>query len=463
VTLTTRVSLFFLSTLGLVLAGFSVTLYLLAGAYLRGQAAERLQAALNTLNAAAEVGPADIEWELNQRHLNLGPAILWLVNDDHGGLVDQSGEDAVALLTEPVAGPRPAKRLDRQGASWLVQQKVLVPDGTTSPHHGPDDGKKYPSLRIAASVPLGPMEATLHRLGWVLLGLSLGIWLLVFLAGRFLCRRALFPLTHMAESARTMDAVTADGRLPPAGTGDELDELGQAFNSLLDRLRESFERQRRFTGDASHQLRTPLTAILGQIEVALRRERPATEYQRVLATVRDRAEHLHRIVEALLFLARADSEAPLPDRRQLELSQWLSELVRSQEDVPRAADLLVDSSGPAWVVVPPVLLEELVNLLLDNARKYSDPGTPITLGLRQEGEFVELSVRDRGAGIAPDDLPLVFTPFFRSDDARRQGVEGLGLGLSIAQRLAHACGATLTATSTVGEGSCFTVRLARIV
>src|SRR5438045_9495412 len=113
----------------------------------------------------------------------------------------------------------------------------------------------------------------------------------------------------MAYHIRLMSAANLDDRLPDVQSRDELDELSRSFNGLLDRLQESFERQRRFTGDASHQLRTPLTAILGQLEVALRRERPAEEYQRVLAQVHERAGHLRRIVESLLFLARAAAAA----------------------------------------------------------------------------------------------------------------------------------------------------------
>src|SRR5438067_10947151 len=110
----------------------------------------------------------------------------------------------------------------------------------------------------------------------------------------------------MAGAAREMAVDDLGRRLPMAATGDELGDLSRAFNNLLDRLQESFARQKRFTGDASHQLRTPLTAIRGHIEVALRRERSAGEYRAVLSTVEQKAGHLQRIVESLLFLARAD-------------------------------------------------------------------------------------------------------------------------------------------------------------
>src|SRR5262249_6824630 len=149
---------------------------------------------------------------------------------------------------------------------------------------------------------------------------------------------------------RGMDAGDLGQRLPGVRSGDELEDLSRAFNSLLERLQESFERQRRFTGDASHQLRTPLAAMLGQVEVALRRERPAAEYQRILTSVKEQGERLRRIVESLLFLARADAEARLPDRERLDLRPWLVAHLRSWSDHPRTGDLVLraDDIDAAW-------------------------------------------------------------------------------------------------------------------
>src|SRR4029077_13550209 len=122
-------------------------------------------------------------------------------------------------------------------------------------------------------------------------------------------RRALGPVTRMAEAARSMGAADLSERLPTPTSADELADLGEAFNGLLDRLGEALERERRFAGEASHQLRTPLAAVIGQVEVALRRDRSPDEYRRVLDSVLSQAERLRRVVEALLFLARTESDA----------------------------------------------------------------------------------------------------------------------------------------------------------
>jgi signal transduction histidine kinase len=305
------------------------------------------------------------------------------------------------------------------------------------------------------------VQTALRELAATLGGLSAGIMLIAAFIGRTVCRRALLPLNRMAVAASEMDATDLARRLPSVATNDELENLNRSFNSLLDRLQESFERQRRFTGDASHQLRTPLAAILGQIEVALRRERSVDEYQQVLSKVHGRAGHLHRIVESLLFLARANSEARLPDFEPICLNSWLPQQLEKWSESERTQDIVFESHDmePCVVHVQSALLAELVDILVDNACKYSAPGTPIQIGLERDGNAVCVRIKDQGTGIAEADLPRLFTPFFRSAETRRRGIEGAGLGLSIARRLARLFGGELSGTSRLGVGSCFTLRL----
>ena len=279
--------------------------------------------------------------------------------------------------------------------------------------------------------------------------------------GRWTCRRALAPVSRMAKAARSITATNLDQRLPTTQTKDELGELGIAFNGLLDRLQDSFERQRRFTGDASHQLRTPLTAMLGQAEVALRHDRTTSEYRAVLERVQDQALELRQIVEMLLFLARADAEACPPPCEPVTLRAWVGDYLARWSAHPRAADLRLDlpADDELGVEANQPLLSQLLDNLLENAWKYSNRGSPVTLRLRREGGIVTLSVEDAGSGIPAEDLPHIFEPFHRSAASRRQGVAGVGLGLAIARRIAVALGGSLNAESVLGQGSRFTLRL----
>jgi heavy metal sensor kinase len=490
VSLTTRLTAFFLAALAAVLAGFSATLWLLAREYLHRQVDDRLEATIQTLVASIEFELAGLEWEPNQQlkarrsgnsgatghrvvALPQGPGadqVRWVVRDGRtGAVVDRSlnleGEAGRRLASDPrpVLSDRTALRRERFGGiPWRVaERRVVAADFRGQPRAESDAGPSYASLILTAGRSLVPVKVALGNLARLLAGLSLAVWLIAAALGRGLCRRALVPVTRMAEAARGMNAADLDQRLPASQTGDELQDLGDAFNDLLDRLHEAFERQRRFTGDASHQLRTPLAALLGQVEVTLRRERSADDLRRVLSLVRDQAAQLSQIVEALLFLARADAEAVLPGRDASDLDRWIDVHRERWSGHPRAADLRVanDAGGPLRVRVHLPLLAQLLDNLLDNALKYSEPGTPVTIRLGRASGQVTLSVEDRGCGIDPADLPQIFEPFYRAPSARREGRAGTGLGLAVAYRIATALGGSLAASSTPGQGSRFTLCL----
>jgi two-component system, OmpR family, sensor kinase len=479
-TLTTRLSVFFLASLALVLAGFSTTLFVLVRTYLHRQVDERLKSAIDTLSAAVEVGPQGVEWEPNERRLSLGrdggpDQVRWLVCESHGRVVDRSSNSAghdflLDCSWRMLSDPPSFHEESSQGETWRMLQR-RVPDFIPSGERdlplvvGSDDADRrdqvYPALALTAGVSLEPIRLALRNLAVVLCALSLGLWLLAAFLGRWLCRRALAPVSEMAAAARAMGSVERDHRLPVPARGDELEDLGRAFNDLLNRLDESFERQRRFTGDASHQLRTPLTGMLGQIEVSLRRDRSPQEYRQTLELIHGQAGQLRAIVESLLFLARADAEARLPDLEIIDLNAWLREHVARWANHPRFSDLREEypSCEPIWVRVQTPLLGQLLDNLWDNACKYSEAGAPIAVRLEKGADAVTLVIQDAGRGIAPEDLPHVFEPFYRSPRDRQRGATGIGLGLAVARRIATAFGGTLEVESRFGEQSQFKLAL----
>ncbi len=474
-TMTKRLSVFVLAMLGSVLVGFSLTLYWLSGRYLRGQVEERLDAVLSTLSAAVEDTPHGLEWERQERTLNLdgassGVAVVWFITDGQGGILDRSSQSQTSELIQIEAGdaPNAASRENRVATAgdWQLRRTRIKathpPPAQAATGSRPlEKGRRYSELVVNVGTSLAPLHATMTRLALTLAGLSVLIVLAALVAVRYVCRRILSPVSRMAVAAAGIGADDLARRLPAITTEDELGQLNQAFNGLLDRLQESFERQRRFTGEASHQLRTPLAGILGQIEVALRRDRPVEEYQRVLSAVHQRGSHLTKIVESLLFLSRANADAAVAALENLCLNSWLPTQLDSWSHHERASDIVLNvNPGPAcWVLAHPALLGELVDILVDNACKYSPPGSPIEITLERDAAAVQIKVADQGSGITPGDLPHVFTPFFRSEESHRRGVEGTGLGLSIARRLAHVFRGELTVESQPGHGSSFLLRL----
>jgi heavy metal sensor kinase len=460
-TLTTRVSAFFLGWLGLALAGFAVAVYQVERANLYRQADDRLAATLDALVAGAEADEQGVEWEPHERTLPRGDgpaAVAWVVLDPSKRTLDRSGP---ATPDWRAIGDAP------DGSAWRVARRRV--DARHHQARPPDHRalsqeplavRKYHFLDFVAAVPLGPIPDELNRLARWLAALAGGLWLVAVVIGRWLCRRTLAPVSEMADAARTISPADPGERLHVRPTGDELEDLGRALNGALARLEEAFDRQARFTGDAAHQLRTPLAAVLGQVEVALRRDRDPADYRATLAAVAEQVRHLHRLTEALLFLARADAEAARPDLADVRLAEWLAEYL----DRWRAAhpsvqvELAVDgSTGP--VRAHPELLAQLLDNLLDNAVKYGPPGGPVQIRVGLRDGSVEVAVTDAGPGIATEDLPRVFEPFFRSSAARAAGVRGVGLGLSVARRIAEAMGATLTAASEPGRGSRFVLRM----
>ncbi|AMV39733.1 sensor histidine kinase [Planctomyces sp. SH-PL62] len=467
-TLHARISRFFLATLAIVLFGFSTLLYAVSARYLHRRTEDRVESILNTLAAAAEITPGGVEWEPEERSLSFGRrapegGFQWTVSDERGAAIDGSTPRTILARDDPdrsLDGRRAFRMKDERGLGWAVGVRVLAPETAgfpAAPGLAPDI---HPALILRAAVATADVEVALRNLSLFLAGASIGVWVPAFLAGRRLVRRALLPLTEMALAAHEIRGDDLAMRLPTPATGDELEELGGSFNALLGRLQESFERQRRFTGDASHQLRTPLTAIQGQVDLALRRDREPEEYRRTLELVRRKTQHLRRIVEALLFLARADRESSEPALQVVDLAEWLPEHLHAWREPPRAAEIRLETSGepPMAVAAHVALLAEMVDNLVDNATRHGRSGTPVAVGLARRGGRIELTVEDRGPGVSAADLPHLFEPFYQTEGARSRGAGGVGLGLSIVKRLAEVFGATVAVASEPGRGARFLVR-----
>ena len=470
----TRLTWFFLASLAIVLAGFSIALYAMAAQHLHRQEVERLESALNTIAAAAEIGPEGVEWEPAERSLSFGRRTLegqfvWRVGDQQGNRIDGSASGELDSLLSQLRGGvrhshRPRMTLDTGGTNWWVISRRLGRPGpaNSSARILPITQGRYSALVLGVAASTAPTRATLRNLGLTLLGLSVAIWSIALAVSQHVCQVALRPLTAMAETANAMGGDDPGRRLPTPATGDELAELGRSFNALLDRLGESLERQQRFTGDASHQLRTPLTALQGQVEVALRHDRPLEEYQRVLTLVRSKTRHLRQIVEGLMFLSRADAEARRPDLERFSFEDWLRTYLEAWPNSRRDDLVLVSDQtnlGNDSVLAHPPLLGELLDNLLDNAAKYSPLGTPIKVRLHHGPNSIDLTVSDKGPGIDPIDQPHLFRPFYRAEAERIRGTVGTGLGLSIADRIAQVLGGQVSAEPIPGPGATFRLRL----
>jgi heavy metal sensor kinase len=279
--------------------------------------------------------------------------------------------------------------------------------------------------------------------------------------GYFLARKSLAPVVGMSAQAGRISAENLHERLAVQNEKDELGHLAASFNGLLDRLDESFERQRRFMSDASHELRTPVAILRGEAEVALsREERSIEEYRESLAVLHSEARRLTHIVEDLFTLTRADAGQYPISAKDFYLDELVTDCVHSARTLALAKDisLTTDAGGELPIHADENLLRRMILNLIDNAVKYTSKGGSVAVSCARTGDEYAISIRDTGSGISPELQPWIFERFFRADKARSRSESdggGAGLGLSIARWIAAAHNGRLELTQSGPGGSIF--------
>lgn len=283
---------------------------------------------------------------------------------------------------------------------------------------------------------------------------------LAALGGAIIAQLALRPVDRMTRSARRISAEDLSQRVARPRTGDELDRLAETMNDMLARLQEAFSQSRRFAADAAHELRTPLAALRGSIEVALRGARSPEEYRRVLASGLEEVERLIRLSEDLLLLSRSMA-GPEPTREMVDLEPLLLEVfdVGARLGQGAGVSVRIERAAPALVRGEAASLRRALVNLVENAIKYTPRGGKVDLSLGAEAETAVVEVSDTGIGVEPADAERIFDPFVRLDAARSRDTGGAGLGLAIARSIAVAHRGSLSVASRPGSGSRFTLRL----
>ena len=319
---------------------------------------------------------------------------------------------------------------------------------------GPDRS----TILVGASI-----EAELARLASLrLLVIAVGsvVLALGLCGGVFFARRSLAPVSSLARAAADVSERNLDIRLDESSAPSELRPLAKSFNATLDRLQSAFLKQTRFTADASHELRTPVSIIRAQAEQALRNERSPAEYREALQACLRGAERMTGLVDGLLALARADAGEEQPALTPVDLGEVArdaTELLRPAADAAEVS--LSCTTQSVKVRGDSRLLAEVLSNLVHNGIRYNHQGGTVNVNVSQENGSVLLVVRDSGIGIKEEDLPHLFERFYRVDPARSRAHGGSGLGLSIAHWIIEAHGGTIEVASRPREGSTFSVRL----
>jgi len=285
---------------------------------------------------------------------------------------------------------------------------------------------------------------------------------LISVLGWMLAGLVIRPLNAVAQAAQNITGSNLSIQIPLRGAGDELDNLVESFNRMTARLNESFDQVRRFSTDVSHELRTPLTAIRGQLEVALFTAETKEQYHEAMINALEDVEQLSSIVRALLLLSQAESGQLVLQKAPLDLGEVAEDVV-DQFQIPAEEKRLMLKSRiePGIIAMADrTQIERLFSNLLSNAVKYTPAGGAVNVTVRRdEGNGARIEIQDTGAGIPPENLPHIFDRFYRVRNPHTNSIQGLGLGLSFVSWIVKAHGGSIDVTSTVGEGTCFTMRL----
>ncbi len=316
------------------------------------------------------------------------------------------------------------------------------------------------AVQVAAS--LDDVDHAVTSAGVMLVLLALVLMLALGVAGELLTRRVFGAIDDIVDEARRIGQRNLAGRLPHPGTPDEIGRLVDTLNDMLDRLEHGIEAQRHFTADASHELRSPLSRLRAELEIALRRPRDAAAYVDTLRSALDEVESLTLLVEELLVLARLDAGQERGELERLPLRQLVEEILRRMEPVAQQRGVRLSLAGERGVVAVSarVAVQLALTNLLDNAIKYSPAGGAVSVNLLADLPAQQAIVRvaDAGPGIDAGELPHLFERFYRGARAR-EAASGLGLGLSLAQAVMQAHGASLTAGNEPGGGARFDLHL----
>jgi heavy metal sensor kinase len=331
-------------------------------------------------------------------------------------------------------------------------------------------------VQIASS--LEEVEEALNKL-FLILVITVPLALMVAsLGGQFLAHKALKPVDNINQTARMITSQNLNQRINPPKVKDEISRLIETFNEMISRLDQSFRQMKQFSSDASHELKTPLTILKGEVEVMLRKERTLPEYQQTLKSNLEEINRMSQIVEDLLLLSKADSGEIKLNKEEIDLTKILNEVVAQMDVLTKSKGLHLSSSNHHQGMLffgDALRIRELLINLIENGIKYTEEGGSIHITLQKEcassgrnqsgwiegemEEFVKIRVSDTGIGIAKEDQERIFNRFFRVDKARSREQGGSGLGLSICKWIVEAHQGEIKVESELGKGSSFIVRL----
>ncbi len=278
------------------------------------------------------------------------------------------------------------------------------------------------------------------------------------LMGYMIAREGLRPLTALTTAFKRIGAEQLQHRIGTAQWPEEIAVLAGAFDKMLERLEDSFTALSQFSADLAHELRTPINNLRGEAEVALYKARTTDEYREVLESSLEEYTRLSRMIENLLFLARADRRDTLIRPSPINVRKEVEALLEFYEAVGEEKRITVTHAGDATVEADPLLFRQALSNILSNAFRYTPDGGTVAVSVKSSDDVsVEIEVADTGIGIEPECLPDIFKRFYRTERARTHYPQGTGLGFSIVKSIMDLHGGSVSVRSEPGKGTAVTV------
>ncbi|HVW63729.1 MAG TPA: heavy metal sensor histidine kinase [Nitrosospira sp.] len=271
--------------------------------------------------------------------------------------------------------------------------------------------------------------------------------------GTAIARRGMKPLVDITGAAERVTASQLHERIGAAVWPQELVSLARAFDEMLDRLEDSFDRLSRFSADLAHELRTPINNLRGEAEVALSKPREGEEYREILASSLEEYDRLSRMMDSLLFLAKAEGAQAMVTRSRIDVRTEITKVINFYEALAAEREVQVRCVGDGVMDVDPILFRRVISNLLSNALRYTPSGGKIAFSVQHVDGGIEVACRDSGIGIAQEHLSRIFDRFYQISPARNTKTEGAGLGLAIVKSIVGLHGGRIGVSSTIGEGT----------
>ncbi len=277
---------------------------------------------------------------------------------------------------------------------------------------------------------------------------------LSIISGYFIIKSSLYPVKKAINEVKKIESHNLDKRITTLSSNDEIEELITTFNFMLDKLDDSFSKIKRFSNDVSHELKTPLTIIRGEIELGLRKDRTNEEYKNILKSTLEETKSLQELINSLLFLSKSNNKEIEHQFTDVELDDIITEVIAQNKKLIETKNIKFYFHDFENIIVQghPLLLKILIGNIIQNSLKYSHKNSIIDISLT----VTQLVIKDYGIGIKEDDLKNIFDRFYRIDDARSGS--GYGLGLSIVKSIANIHKFTLEVKSKYEEFTQFTIK-----